>query len=267
LSFLALGLVLYALLSTLYTLASLGHTSGLTASLNDWLVRTSGYGLALATGLLGASVVVLVVQDSVLEAARVREEHIRDASTSAQRLKAIIEAAGEAVVTFTPEQRVDLANAAAAHLFRVPAGTVVGRRLDELVQLDSTGWDDELAAAQAHGPGQFTRRATGRRPDGGSFPVEFTIGALDHGEAGGGVAILRDLSQRLAAEAERETFERRVAESEKMLAIGRVVSGVAHELNNPLAVVLGQSEQLLDVSGSDEVRRGLQLINEQAHRA
>jgi PAS domain S-box-containing protein len=268
LSYLALGMVLYAALSTLYMLASLGRTTVFTAGVNEWMVRTSGYGLALATVLLGASVVVLVVQDSVLEARRVREEHVRDVSASAARLKGIIEAAGEAIVTFGTDRRVDLANAAAAHLFQVPAGAVVGRHLDDLVQLDHGTWEDVLDTVLQDGPTQVTRRATGRRPQGAAFPVEFTVGALDHGDApGGGVAILRDLSQRLAAESERELFERRVAESEKMLAIGRVVSGVAHELNNPLAVVLGQSEQLVDLSGDVEVRRGLQLINEQAHRA
>ena len=268
LSYLALGMVLYAGLSTLYMLASLGRTTVLSTALNDWMVRTSGYGLAFGTGLLGAAVVVLVVQDSVLEAARVREEHVRDVGASAARLKGIIEAAGEAIVTFGPDQKIDLANAAAAHLFRLPAGAVLGRRLDELVHLDRGGWDELLQPVMQEAPSQVTRRATGRRPNGDSIPLEFTVGALDHGEVpGGGVAILRDLSQRLAAESEREMFERRVAESEKMLAIGRVVSGVAHELNNPLAVVLGQSEQLVDVSGNEEVRRGLQLINEQAHRA
>ena len=78
---------------------------------------------------------------------------------------------------------------------------------------------------------------------------------------------MRDLTQRYAVEAEREDFKRRVAESEKMLAIGRVASGVAHELNNPLAVVLSESEMLTMSASSDDARTGLQLITEQAHRA
>jgi CheY-like chemotaxis protein/anti-sigma regulatory factor (Ser/Thr protein kinase) len=52
-----------------------------------------------------------------------------------------------------------------------------------------------------------------------------------------------------------------------MMAIGRVVSGVAHELNNPLAVVLGQSEQLVDTAPAGDVQTGLRLIHEHAHRA
>ena len=107
----------------------------------------------------------------------------------------------------------------------------------------------------------------GVRSDGSPFPLEFTVGRLPAGDRSGSVLVLRDLTARRAAEAEREEFDRHMAESEKMLAIGRVVSGVAHELNNPLAVVLGQSEQLVGAAPAGELRSGLRLIHEQAHRA
>ena len=268
LSFLAMGMVLFATLSTLFQLADLGEVPWVTEHTMARLHVSSGYALAFATALLGAAVVVLVVQDSVLQATRAREDHLRDVGASEARLKRIIEAAGEAIVTFGPDRRVDMANAAASRLFRFPAGSVVGKRLDDLVDLGETTWTHALAPVLREPPDQVTLTATGRRPADGSFPIEFTVGPLDQEEhPGGGVAIMRDLTQRIAADLERERFERRFAESEKMLAIGRVVSGVAHELNNPLAVVLGQSEEMVTSNVSDEVRGGLQLINEQAHRA
>jgi PAS domain S-box-containing protein len=268
LTFLAMGMVLFATLSTLFQLAEFGEMPLIGDILAAQLIVMSGYALAFATALLGAAVVVLVVQDSVLQATRAREDHLRDVGASEARLKRIIEAAGEAIVTFGPDRRVDMANAAASRLFRFPAGSVVGRRLDELVDLGDSTWDRALEPVLRAAPEQVTLTATGRRPGDGSFPIEFTVGPLDQEEhPGGGVAIMRDLTQRIAADLERERFERRYAESEKMLAIGRVVSGVAHELNNPLAVVLGQSEEMVTSNVSSEVRSGLQLINEQAHRA
>ncbi len=233
------------------------------------LHQLRNYALAFSGLLLGAAVAVLVVQDSVLQVARTREEYLRDVGASEARLKRIIEAAGEAILTFSPERLIELANDAAARLFRLPAGDLIGRRLDGLVELEDLTWDAGLTAMLTAGDHQATLTGTGLRPGDASFPLELTIGPLTSGElpGGGGVAIVRDLSHRLAAEAERERFERRIAESEKMLAIGRVVSGVAHELNNPLAVVLGQSEQLVAHGSDVELREGMRMINEQAHRA
>jgi two-component system NtrC family sensor kinase len=267
-TFLAMGMVLFAVLSTGYQLLRFATVPFLTIEQTSLINLTSGYGLGFALALLGAAILVLVVQDSVLQVARTREEHLRDVGASEARLKRIIEAAGEAIVTFGSDRRIDLANAAAARLFRLPSGSVVGRRLDELVSLQQGSWDDTLAPVFAQRPSRVTLGGEGNRPGEEGFPLECTVGPVDTSEdRTGGVAILRDLTQRLAAEAERERFERRVAESEKMLAIGRVVSGVAHELNNPLAVVLGQSEQLVDGASAEELRDGLRLINEQAHRA
>ena len=268
LSFLAASMVLFAVLSTIFQLAGFADVAWVSGVFSGGMHLASGYALSFAIAMLGAAVVVLVVQDSVLQATRAREDHLRDVGASEARLKRIIEAAGEAIVTFGPDRRVDMANAAASRLFRVPAGSVVGRRLDELVDLGDSTWDHALEPVLRTSPVQVTLSGTGRRSDDGSFPIEFTVGPLDQEEhPGGGVAIMRDLTQRIAADLERERFERRYAESEKMLAIGRVVSGVAHELNNPLAVVLGQSEEMVTSNVSTEVRAGLQLINEQAHRA
>ena len=213
LTFLALGMVLFALLSTLYRLLGFSTLPWLPDRTEAILIATSGYGTAFALALLGAAVVVLVVQDSVLQVARTREEHIRDVGASEARLKRIIEAAGEAIVTFDHDRRIDLANGAAARLFRLPAGSVVGRRLDDLMHLDHGDWTATLGPVFGEARTRMTITASGKRPGEAGFPLECTVAPVDESDdRTGGVAILRDLSQRRAAEAERERLERRVAE-------------------------------------------------------
>ncbi len=58
----------------------------------------------------------------------------------------------------------------------------------------------------------------------------------------GSVLVMRDVTVARQLEEERIVLERRLAESEKLLALGQFVAGIAHELNNPLQGVMGHLE-------------------------
>ena len=62
-------------------------------------------------------------------------------------------------------------------------------------------------------------------------------------------------------------LRRQVVHLEKMAAIGRLVSGVAHELNNPLAGILGYAQLLSGSELDPSVRRMVGVILNQAERA
>jgi len=78
------------------------------------------------------------------------------------------------------------------------------------------------------------------------------------------VSTLQDSQRRMrVAEVGRERLERELARNERLRALGTLVSGVAHELNNPLTVILGYAELL---RSTPQVADTAQIIEEQAER-
>jgi PAS domain S-box-containing protein len=62
-------------------------------------------------------------------------------------------------------------------------------------------------------------------------------------------------------------LEEQVMQSERLAAMGQMIGGFAHELNNPLTTILGVSELLQESEGGESARKQLGMLHQQARRA
>ena len=107
-----------------------------------------------------------------------------------------------------------------------------------------------------------------RRADQSSVWLEFTARAEAIGDGLRVEALVRDVSERKKLDDETRDIYHQLLQAEKMTALGQTVSGVAHELNNPLATILTWSERLSQKTTLEPaVRRGLEIILSESERA
>ena len=78
---------------------------------------------------------------------------------------------------------------------------------------------------------------------------------------------MRDVSERKRLEDQARDLYHQLLQAEKLAALGQTISGVAHELNNPLATILTWAERLSQRQVDEQTRRGLETILSESERA
>ena len=101
-----------------------------------------------------------------------------------------------------------------------------------------------------------------RRRDGSTFPASCTVVALRDtaGEVTHFVAVERDTTEEIK-------LRDQLVQSERMSAVGELVAGVAHEINNPLQTIVGCVDLMMDEHRDPALRRDLELMRREAARA
>lgn len=173
---------------------------------------------------------------------------------------ALIEKALDCIIAIDDGGRVVEFNPAAEQVFGYRRREVLGRRIDELIvpihlrQAHRNGFARYLREGRSTMMGRRIE-IEARRADGRLFPVELTLAEVSLGERRLFTAYLRDLTGQRAAAAEIARQREKLHQNDKLAALGALVTGVAHELNNPLSVVVGRA-RLLEETAADGALRG-----------
>lgn len=199
--------------------------------------------------------VVAVARDVTRE--RLATEALR---RSERRFRALFNRAPLAIFTLDREGRFLSANRAAIRMAGVAAPDGAARLGGYVVPSERPHVASELARSFQGETRDFMFHF--RREDGVLRQAATVIVPVE--ERGGlraVLAIARDVTEEVE-------LRERLTHSEKMAALGALVSGVAHELNNPLAGIAAMAQALrFDPGDPEDLARGLETVQQEAMRA
>jgi len=184
-----------------------------------------------------------LIQTNVALQAEILERRRTD-----HRLQSIVNTAVDGIVTIDRRGTVLTFNKAAEKIFDYTAAEVAGCNVKLLMPEPYHGeHDGYLSAYLATGVRKIIgigREVQGRRRDGTIFPLELAVSEFEVDGEVCFTGLVRDIT-------ERKKLENQLQQAQKMEAIGQLAGGVAHDFNNLLTVIMGYSDQLLALMGSN----------------
>ena len=179
---------------------------------------------------------------------------------------AMVDHAPTAIVTTSGQGRIVDFNPAAEGMFGVPRALVLGRELAEVILPDSHRGDFKRLAGSGDTLKNAAWETLGRHASGREFPIQLLAFQVQIDGEPFDTAFITDLSSQHEAALQIDRQRDALRQSEKLSAMGTLLAGVAHELNNPLAIVMGRASLLEEKAEGSELEADARRIREAAER-
>lgn len=200
------------------------------------------------------------IQGAIWSAERERNEAVANAASHAARWQAIVDTATEGIVTIDAKGLIETYNGAAERMFGYPASAVIGRNVAMLMPPPYRDeHDGYLRRYLTTGEKRIIgigREVIGQRQDGSVFPIDLSVGEGTTNGRRFFTAVVRDIT-------DHKEMQTKLAQTERLAAVGELAAGVAHEINNPINTVINCAQLVQD---GDDANSNCKVIIEESMR-
>ena len=188
-------------------------------------------------------------------------DELQKTDAKARLLAAATEQTGDLILITRADGAFEHANDAFLRVMGYSRAQLAATHFSDLIEKGMDRLREHISTAVRE-RGVWRGTLLRRRQDGSTFPASCTVVALKdaHGAITHFVAVERDITEELQ-------LRDQLVHSERLSAVGELVAGVAHEINNPLQTIVGCVELMLDHQKDSETRRDLDVVRREAARA
>ena len=181
-----------------------------------------------------------------------------DVANAKNEWETTFDSASEGIAMVSRDHRIQRLNRAAAKMIGGEVEDLIGRRCYEVIHHGSS----KPALCLMSQSIRETKSARGEQEMNDGRTLELTVDPVYDSERNpvGAVHFLRDIT-------EAKRLRQQLLQSEKMIAVGQLVAGVAHEINNPLTGVIGYAQLLQSRHIDERARKDAEGIYREAERA
>ena len=191
-------------------------------------------------------------------------------------LKAILDTAVDGIITIDPVGTIESVNPAAEEIFGYSSAEMLGRNVSMLMPAPYRDQHNGFLAAYLK-TGQpkiigLGREVEGRRKNGTVFPIDLAVSEVRVPDRLLFAGIVRDISDRRLAEEEARVRFNELAHAARLLELGEMTAGIAHEVNQPLTAIVSFAQACLrileaEIVPMERIKHALREIATQGARA